>query len=182
MTDLAKLEGTRFSAFELTDSDGPALQALLDECVDYHELVLGHPPGPAEAQSVFYAGPEAGTHPDNKMLFGIQRQGRSQLVGVLDAFRDYPQTGVWYIGLLLFSPAARNTGIGKEVIESFALAARQRGAHELQLNVVEQNEAGLRFWMRYGFSEVRRWRQWLGARESVFIRMRRSLNPQSGPA
>ena len=58
--------------------------------------------------------------------------------------------------------------------------AEESGARELQLNVVEQNEAGHRFWSRCGFLEVRRWRQWLDARESGFIRMRRSLkaNPK----
>jgi len=175
MVELNKLEGARFSAYELTSDDGLVLQALLEACIDYHELVLGHPPGPAEAQAIFYAGPEAGHNPENKMLLGIALRDSAQLIGVLDAFRDYPEHRVWYIGLLLFSPTARNSGIGREVVESFALAAAERGAHELQLNVVEQNEAGLRFWTRCGFSEVRRWRQWLGARESVLIRMRRPL-------
>jgi len=175
MMHLTTLAGTLFTAHELTSDDGPALQALLEECVDYHELVLGHPPGPAEAQAVFYAGPEAGSSPDNKMLLGIALKDSAPLVGVLDAFVDYPERGVWYIGLLLFSPTARNAGIGREVVEHFALAAAANGARELQLNVVEQNEPGLRFWKRCGFVEMRRWRQWLGARESLFIRLRRSL-------
>jgi RimJ/RimL family protein N-acetyltransferase len=175
MTDLTTLEGPQFIAHELTSDDGPALQGLLEKCKDYHELVLGHPPGPAEAQAIFYAGPETGHNPENKMLLGIALKDSGQLIGVLDTFRDYPEHGVWYIGLLLLSPTARNSGIGREVVESFALSAAERDAHELQLNVVEQNEAGQRFWTRCGFSEVRRWSQWLGARESVLIRMRRPL-------
>ncbi len=53
--------------------------------------------------------------------------------------------------------------------------AAARGARELQLNVLEHNEAGHRFWLARGFAEMRRWRQRLGARESTFIRMRREL-------
>lgn len=169
------LQDARFQAYELTSDDGPALQALLEDCADYHELVLGRPPGPTEAQSVFYAGPEDGRDPHNKMLFGIRSAAQKNLIGVLDAFRDYPEAGVWYIGLLLFSPAVRSAGIGAAVVEALARAAKESGATALQLNVVEQNEAGHRFWARCGFSEIRRWRQRLGVRESVFIRMRRPL-------
>jgi ribosomal protein S18 acetylase RimI-like enzyme len=175
MTDLKSLEGARFTASELGTDDGPSLQGLLEECADYHELVFGRPPGPAEAQSAFYAGPEDGRSPENKMLLGIRLKGSQRLDGVLDAFRDYPERGVWYIGVLLFSPAARSSGAGRDVVETLARAAQERGAGELQLNVVEQNEAAHRFWLRCGFSEVRRWRQWLGARESVLIRLRRPL-------
>ena len=173
--NLTSLRGIAFRAGELSSHDGPALQTFLEECADYHELVLGHPPGTAEAQSVFYAGPEDGQKPENKMLLGISALDNTTLIGVLDAFCDYPEKGVWYIGLLLFSPSARSAGLGAAVVEAFARAAKERGAIEIQLNVVEQNEAGHRFWQRCGFSEVRRWRQWLGARESNFIRMRRSL-------
>jgi GNAT superfamily N-acetyltransferase len=175
MNDLTELRGTRFDARELTSDDGPELQRLLEACADYCELVLGRLPGPADAQAVYYQGPEAGQDPANKMLLGITAKGGHGLMGVLDAFRDYPQQGAWYIGLLLLAPAARSGGIGKDVVEAFAAAARERGAIELQLNVVEQNEGGYSFWTAMGFKEVRRWRQRLEQRESTFIRMRRAL-------
>ena len=175
MEALTQLQGTRFRARELNSDDGPELQRLLEASADYYELVLGRAPGPAEAQSVYLAGPETGRNPANKMLLGLAAVDRPDLIGVLDAFRDYPEAGVWYLGLLLFAPSARKGGIGREVVEAFAGAARARGAHELQLNVVEQNESAYRFWKAVGFEEVRRWRQRLGERDSVFIRMRRSL-------
>jgi len=175
MSELATLRGVLFRARALNADDGPQLQSLLEACTDYHELVLGHPPGPAEAQSVYYAGPEAGRDPENKMLFGILKPDEVELVGVLDAFRDYPEPGTWYVGLLLLAPRARGGGLGREVVEVFAAEARTRGARELQLNVVTQNQAGLRFWKDVGFDEVRRWRQRLGSLESTFVRMRRQL-------
>ena len=109
------------------------------------------------------------------MLFGLSFAAQDELVGVLDAFRDYPEPGTWYIGLLLFSPRSRGAGLGRDVTEALADMARDHGARELQLNVVEQNEAAYRFWTALGFREVRRWRQRLGERESTFIRMRRTI-------
>lgn len=177
MDQLTELRGDRFWAVPLTADDGPQLQRVLEESADYSQLVLGRPPGPAEAQAVLYAGPEDGRAPLNKMIFGIKLTDADEIVGVLDGFRNYPESGAWYIGLLLLCPRARSAGIGDEIVEAFALAARDGGAHELQLNVVEQNEAGHRFWSRCEFADVRRWRQRLGERESTFIRMRRELHP-----
>jgi GNAT superfamily N-acetyltransferase len=137
--------------------------------------VLDREPGPAEALGVFYAGPEEGQDPGDKILLGIMPAGGGPLVGVIDAFRDYPEQGVWYIGLLLFDPAARRGGLGAQVLETLAAEAKRTGAHELQLNVVEQNALAHAFWSRHGFVERRRWPQHYGARESTFIRMARKL-------
>ncbi|HXW52301.1 MAG TPA: GNAT family N-acetyltransferase [Candidatus Acidoferrales bacterium] len=169
------LRGQDFSTHPLTDADAPELQHLLERCADYFHVVLDRDPGPAEALAVFYAGPEEGKEPGDKVLVGITARDDNRLLGVLDAFRDYPESGVWYIGLLLFDPAARRAGLGASVLDALAQEAAAAGARELQLNVVEQNTLAFAFWKRHGFSERRRWPQHFGQRESVFIRMARSL-------
>jgi GNAT superfamily N-acetyltransferase len=169
------LQGRDFATHALSDTDASELQRLLERCADYFQVVLDRDPGPAEALAVFYAGPEEGKNPGDKVLLGITARDDGRLVGVLDAFRDYPEPGVWYIGLLLFDPAARRGGLGARVLEALAQEAAGAGARELQLNVVEQNALAFAFWTRQGFSERRRWRQRFGHRESVFIRMARSL-------
>ncbi len=148
---------------------------MLERCSDYFQVVLGRDPGPAEALAVFYAGPEEGKDPGEKILLGIISSEDGKLIGVLDAFADYPSPGVWYIGLLLFDPAARRAGLGSSVLRSLADEAARAGARELQLNVVEQNALGHAFWLREGFVERRRWVQRFGERESVFIRMALSV-------
>jgi GNAT superfamily N-acetyltransferase len=170
-----QLAGPAFGTKSLTDSDATELQALLERCTDYFQVVYGREPGPAEALAVFYAGPEEGQDPKNKIFLGVTERGRSDLVGALDAFRDYPTPGSWYIGLLLLDPRTRRAGLGAQILEEFALFAGRSGARELQLNVVEQNTLAHAFWIRHGFQEVRRWRQRLSERESVFIRMSRPL-------
>ncbi|MBV8366442.1 MAG: GNAT family N-acetyltransferase [Candidatus Eremiobacteraeota bacterium] len=176
---LPRLESERFRAFPLTPEHGLALARLLDASADYSLLVMGRAPEPGDANTVYMAGPEDGREPGDKVLLGIEAIPRTaaadELSGVLDAFRDYPEPGVWYIGLLLFSPEQRGRGLGEAVVEAFAAAAKAGGAHELQLNVVEQNGNGHRFWKSRGFIEARRWRARFGERESIFIRMRRPL-------
>lgn len=170
-----ELRGAVFDTKPLTDVDARELQSLLEQSSDYFQVVLSRDPGPAEALGVFYAGPEEGQDPGDKILLGITPAGGGPLIGVLDAFRDYPEPGVWYIGLLLFDPSARRAGLGAEVLETLAAEAARTGARELQLNVVEQNTLGHAFWSRHGFVERRRWTRRYGERESVFIRMARLL-------
>lgn len=168
---------SRFRLNPLTADDGPAVARLFEASADYFQIVLGRPPRTSDAQAVYHDGPEDGRAPDGKLLFGIRLPDDEALVGVLDVFADYPDPGVWYIGLVLLEPLARTRGLGRSVVETFAHDARRHGATELQINVVEQNVAAISFWTRLGFTEMRRWRQRYGERESVFIRMRRSLSP-----
>lgn len=176
MVDLVELRSDAFRTFPLTPQDFPALQELWNKCADYVQVVYGRPPEPDEAQSVYEAGPEHGYGPRGKMFYGITAPSDDTLIGVLDAFRDHPHEGVWYVGLLLLSPDTRGSRLGRNVVDAFAEAARAQGASEIQLNVVEQNEGAHRFWAECGFTEIRRWQQRLGARESTFIRMRRPLD------
>jgi GNAT superfamily N-acetyltransferase len=168
--------GRGFATRALSDADAEALQALLVRCADYFNVVMAREPGPADALAVFYAGPEEGQAPDNKILLGITPPNASTLIGVLDAFRNYPSDQVWYIGLLLLDPAARRGGLGAQILDELEQTAALAGARELQLNVVEQNKLGYAFWSRQGFVESRRWVQRFGERESVFIRMSKQLS------
>ena len=176
MVDLVELRSNVFHTFPLTPQDFPALQHLWNDSAEYVEVVYGRPPEPDEAQSVYEAGPEQGYGPQGKMFYGIKAAGDDKLIGVLDAFRNHPEPGVWYIGLLLLSPDTRESGLGRKIVEAFADAAQAHAATEIQLNVVEQNEGARRFWIKRGFTEVRRWQQRLGVLDSTFIRMRRRLH------
>jgi len=176
VVDLVELSGDAFRTFPLAPHDFPALQQLWNDSADYVKVVYGRPPQHDEAQSVYEAGPEQGYGPQGKMFYGITAASGDKLIGVLDAFRNHPHEGSWYIGLLLLSPDTRGSGIGRKVVDALTHAARAQGASEIQLNVVEQNESAHRFWATCGFTEVGRWRQRLGARESTFIRMRRPLD------
>src|SRR5262249_12683756 len=141
----------------LTPDDGPAVQALLERSADYAELVMGVPPRPAEAQSLYIDLPEGKGYAD-KFLLGIfsGRKGEQRLVGVLDAIRDYPEPGEWWIGLLLLEPEQRGHGLGERAFRALEHWAGARGASGIRLAVLEHNVRAKRFWQRLGFVELER--------------------------
>ncbi len=164
-----------YSLAVLTPEDGPLAQHLCERCADYSEMLMGVPPGPAEAQSLYMALPDGKTYED-KILLGIFA-GSEDLAGVLDAVRNFPGSGAWWLGALLLDPARRGQGLGTRVYRAFEQWAASCGAQAILLTVVEQNEASYRFWQRLGFADQGRATRRFGARESVFITMRRALTP-----
>jgi GNAT superfamily N-acetyltransferase len=90
-----------------------------------------------------------------KVLIGLFRPGED-LVGVIDAFRDHPAPGDWWLGLLLLEPRERGQGLGRSVYHQFEAWAAAQGAITTWLSVVEQNQRAYDFWGRLGFEEVER--------------------------
>ncbi len=138
----------------IQDKDMVELQALLEKCNDYMLLVDGHPAGPSAAINLISERPE-GKAVEDKVVLGIFSASK-ELVGVLDAVKDYPRLNDWWIGLLLINPVFRNQKLGKMVVDSFTKWASQQGARMIFLGVVEANEKAYRFWHSVGFSEVGR--------------------------
>ncbi len=177
-TALSTIEG--YPLAYLTPEHGPLVQELCERCADAIELVMGVPPGPAEAQSLYIDLPEGKGYED-KLLLGVFA-GPDELIGMLDAVRDYPAPGEWRLGVLMFDPAHRGQGLGTRIVRAFERWAAAAGARAIQLTVAQQCEAAYRFWQRLGYQE-REWQppQRFGARASVFIVMRRALGPQGEP-
>lgn len=146
------LEKAGYTVRPLTPDDGDDLQALCERCADYFELISGLPPGPSEAQSLFFGLPEGKGYEDKFVIGVFDTQGH--LVGVLDVIRDYPEAGIWHIGLLLLEPVQRQRGLGTAVYRAFEQWAGASGAQRIRLGVAEQNKAAFRFWHRLGFDMV----------------------------
>jgi GNAT superfamily N-acetyltransferase len=138
----------------LGDKDAGEVQALLEKCVDYCLLVDGHPPGPSSA-SLLISDCPPGKSIDDKVVLGIYSL-RKKMIGVLDAIRDYPSPGDWWIGLLLLDPAYRQKGLGSMTIRSFEDWVGMQRARRILLGVVEANDRALRFWRSAGFEQVER--------------------------
>jgi ribosomal protein S18 acetylase RimI-like enzyme len=100
--------------------------------------------------------------------------GQQELAGVLDAVRDYPAPGDWWLGLLLLAPAQRNQGLGQRVYQAFEHWAGENGARCIYLGVLAENTDAYRFWQKAGFELVeRRPAQHFGQVEHVVITMRK---------
>ena len=154
--------------------DATALQALLEKGADYSQLVTGSPPDSSAAYSLLTDYPEGKT-PNDKFIIGISIE-QKDLIGVLDAIRDYPAQHYWWLGLLLFDPKYRGQGLGQQVYRAFEQWVSQQGAQRIYLGVVEQNQRAYQFWQTLGFEEVeKKHARHVGNVEHVIIVMMRTL-------
>lgn len=160
----------------LEDPDRPAVQALLERCADYFELVEGAPPA-KDAADDLYSDLAPDKTLEDKLLLGVwDLAGR--LVGLLDVMRDYPEPREWFIGLMLIDPALRGQGVGTDVYRAFEAWAARCGVLAVGLGVVEANSQAYHFWQRLGFETVRQTPPRLfGSKEHVVNVMRQPLTP-----
>jgi ribosomal protein S18 acetylase RimI-like enzyme len=141
-----------YSLRDITTQRSAELQRMLEHCDDFHLLVEGVPTYPYAAEDIFLSVPP-GKDPEEKFILGILNAA-GDIVGVLEGLPGYPQPDIWWIGLLLLTPETRGKGLGRRVVQRFCERARELGTSAVMLGVVEENQAGLRFWQRLGFSEV----------------------------
>jgi GNAT superfamily N-acetyltransferase len=170
----ALFTGDGWTARLLGEGDLPAIETVMQASLDFLELESGVADSGAAAIDVLRELPPEKTLLD-KLTIGIFTE-TGELAGVLDAIRDYPGTGVWWIGLLLFRREWRGRGLGAQALAGFEQVAREAGASEIRLGVIEPNQDGYRFWSRMGFEDVeRRPPRLFGVREHVVIVMRKGL-------
>lgn len=141
-------------------TDASVLQGVLESCRDYFELVTGLPADKDEATRMFQALPE-GKGCEDKFLLGIFSHDAAP-IGVIDAIRDYPELGVWTLGLLVLRPDQRSMGLGEEVYREFERWAAGSGAKVIRIGVAANNGNALRFWSRLGFEPKERKRMKAG--------------------
>jgi len=159
----------------LTNCDLELLQDLLERSADYSKLVTGLPPNPSDAQRLFEDVPK-GKLAQDKILIGIY-SSPDRLIGVLDAVRNHPSLGNWWLGLLLIDPLYRRKGLGEEIISAFENWIVEFGAKDIYLGVVEENHRALQFWQKIGFEIIdKRPPKKSGNLIQVVIVMRRRIN------
>ncbi len=131
--------------------------ALAERCADSAVLVRGAPFRPEEDMRAFLTGGPAGKDPADVLKLGV-REGVAggRLVGLMEAVRDYPAEGAWYLGLLLLEPESRGRGLGRAVARAFEAWAAGQGARRLVLSVILENRRALRFWRGLGFEVTRK--------------------------
>lgn len=131
----------------LSDRDAPRIQALLERCTAFQELVHGIPTRPDEAERLLRSLPPRF---DDRLLYGV-RDGGPSLAGVLDVAVGYPAPGDLWIALLVLDPAVRGRGVGAAALEWLVGQARGWAARGIGLIVQQQNPRARTFWERNGF-------------------------------
>jgi GNAT superfamily N-acetyltransferase len=133
----------------LDKGDSKQLQYFLERSADYFVLVTGLPINPINTQSILEDVPE-GKSIEDKVLVGIY-SSQDNLIGVLDAIRDHPARGDWWLGLLLIDPLIRGKGLGNVIYAAFEKWVAGLDAKDVYLGVVETNHRAFLFWQRIGF-------------------------------
>jgi ribosomal protein S18 acetylase RimI-like enzyme len=155
--------------------DQAELQTLLERCADYSLLVDGSPPIPSAAASLLSDCPPGKTLA-NKFVIGFSTR-KQDLIGVLDAVRDYPTQDDWWLGLLLLDPVYRNQRLGRRIYQAFEHWASLQGARRIFLGVIEENDKAYQFWQKLGFEILERQpERQFGNMTHVVITMVRNLS------
>lgn len=151
-TPFFQIDLQEYSISRLVPQDIGALQQLFDACNDFNLLVEGLSFEKDAAQRIFQDLPPGKSIKD-KFLWGVFHK-EHELVGVLDAIRDYPNETIWWIGLLLLDPDVRCAHVGEKVVRGFVEHVKKMGGRAVMLGVVEENMQAFRFWKRLGFEFV----------------------------
>ncbi len=133
----------------LGPADGETLDELYFACADFFEMVEGRAPAKGDGLSLLSDRPE-GVLFENKLVFGLFESER--LVGAIDLLRDYPDQRSWYLGLMIFTSAMRNRGVGTLAFDALRSWVLSQGGQSIRLIVQSQNPRALEFWLRQVFS------------------------------
>jgi ribosomal protein S18 acetylase RimI-like enzyme len=106
----------RLTLRDFTPADEPEVLALFADCDDWFQAATGHPSGPGDVQSLFYALPEGAAF-EQKHLLVAQAQG---MIGFVDLVVGHPARGEASIGFFLVPRDLRRWGIGREMAKALA--------------------------------------------------------------
>ena len=62
--------------------------------------------------------------------------------------------GVWYLGSLAVDPAQQNDGLGRTMLSAAEDWARERGAGQIRMTVVNVRDALIAWYVRRGYHET----------------------------
>jgi len=134
------------------DDEASSLQRVLEEAPGYSMRIMGHPPGPAEAQSTFTILPPNMGYED-KFVFGIYLSGR--MIGCVDLIRGYPDRKTAMLGLLLLSEKFQGKGYGRLAYQKVEeIVSNWAGIGKIRIGIVGTNDHILTFWKKMGFVDA----------------------------
>ncbi|SDH37066.1 Acetyltransferase (GNAT) domain-containing protein [Lentzea fradiae] len=101
---------------DFTPADEPEVLRLFADCDDWFQAATGHPSGPGDVQSLYYALPEGAAF-EQKRLLVAQAEG---MIGFVDLVLDHPVPGEASVGFFLVPKDLRRWGIGTEMVKALA--------------------------------------------------------------
>lgn len=130
-------------------TDRARVEAFFSAARDYVILERGLPPGPEVTEAFFTQAPPE-TDPARSQRLGLFEAG--ELLALVELAFGFPAEASAYIGLLIALPAARGSGAGPALLRRCEAIARDNGARQIFMAVLDANPRGRAFWEREGFS------------------------------
>lgn len=145
--------GNGYKMKSLSLEDNESVEKLCEKCSDYYLLHAGVLPSKKEIDEIFIVLPPNKNHED-KFVLGIYGL-YSELVGIVDIVKDFPDNGEWMLGLMLIEPKERGNGLGKIVHKALIEWATNFGAKSFRIGVIEDNHKGANFWSSLGYTKIK---------------------------
>ena len=159
-------------------TDRARVEAFFTAAQDYVILERDEPPGP-EVTDEFFTQTPPGVDPSASQRLGLF--DGDHLQALVEMSFGFPEADSAYIGLLIALPAARGTGAGTALLRACEAIARQRGAREIFMAVLDANPKGRAFWEREGFRVRLADRPvTLGTKTQIAHRLGKTLPPPFG--
>lgn len=133
----------RAAQFAPLDLGDGALRAMLDQQFEAQRMATTRRFPDAEAFIIAHAGRDVG-----RLIVTFRAGSPAASEGTASLPSDSP---ILHLIDLALAPAARNCGIGSDVINSLARAGHALGAKHFTLSVLQSNEAARRLYARLGF-------------------------------
>jgi GNAT superfamily N-acetyltransferase len=137
----------------LDASSERVLQELLEACREDLRLAVGGEPDAEEARALLLERP-AGLAPDQRLVLGLYDEA-GRLIAALDAYRDFPDPGTWFLALILVHPTMRGRSIATGLLARLERFAAGEGALEIHSVAPGHNPAIRQFMRRCGFVPAR---------------------------
>jgi ribosomal protein S18 acetylase RimI-like enzyme len=76
------------------------------------------------------------------------------IVAVIDIIQNYPEDGIWFVGLLFVARGERGQGLGSRLVDAICTHISKQGGRAARIAVADKNTRAIRFWERAGFSAL----------------------------
>jgi RimJ/RimL family protein N-acetyltransferase len=143
----AAMELPEYTIRLVEPNDEAEIHSLFESDPGYFEVNQGAPA--SEVQSLVAALPEGKDYGD-KFAYAFF-DGDDALAAVIDLVRDYPQNGIWFLGLLFVAPWTRNVGLGTRILDAIFAHVTQQGGCAVRLGVVRGNIRARALYERMAF-------------------------------
>jgi len=100
---------------------------------------------------------------------------QDQLLAVIEGIADYPEKGIWYLGLYIIDNHLKKTGFSVEYYHYFENTLLLHSSDTIRIAVLAGNHIAMRFWLKNGYVEIERKEKTFNHKTHLVIVMEKAL-------